>query len=56
MNKVADAAGELAATLGRNVTPDELSQETGISLKQIREAVRLSADKIEKIDERADQI
>lgn len=56
VNRVADAAGELAATLGRNVTPDELSQETGISLKQIREAVRLSADKIDKIDERADQI
>ncbi len=56
VNKVADAAGELAASLGRKVTPDELSKEAGISLKQIREAVKLSGDKIEQIDERADQI
>lgn len=56
VNKVADAANELAQTLGRKVTPAELADETGMSLYQILEAIRVSADKIEQIDPKADQI
>ena len=56
VNKVADAANELSQTLGRKVTPAELADETGMSLYQILEAIRVSADKIEQIDPNADQI
>ena len=56
VNKVADAANELSLTLGRKVTPAELADETGMSLYQILEAIRVSADKIEQIDPNADQI
>ena len=47
MNLVADKAKELAGELHRKVTPEELSQETGFSLKSIREAMRMSGYKIE---------
>ena len=56
VNQVADAANELSQTLGRKVTPAELADETGMSLYQILEAIRVSADKIEQIDPNADQI
>ncbi len=47
VNLVADKAKELAGELHRKVTPEELSQETGFSLKSIREAMRMSGFKIE---------
>jgi len=56
VNKVADAADALSQTLGRKVTPEELADETGMSLYTILEAMRFSADKIDKIDPEADKL
>ena len=50
VNEVADAARKLAKEYGRKVTADELSKERGISLKKIKEAIKLSANNIEDID------
>lgn len=50
VNKIADYAKELSADLGRKVTPEELSEEKGVSVKAILEAVRLSGDKIDEIE------
>lgn len=50
VNLVADKAGELAETLGRKVTPEELARETGLSLKLIRDACRMSGFKIEDLN------
>lgn len=50
VNRVADLAREVAEDLGRKVTPEELAEEKGISVKSILEAVRLSGDKIEDLD------
>lgn len=47
VNKVADAARELAEELQREVTAEELSAESGLSLKVIAEAVDISGGKIE---------
>lgn len=52
VNKVADKARELAQELRRKVTVEELMEETGMSEKEIRDAIRISADKIEDIDSR----
>ena len=49
VNKVADAARELAEVYGRKVTVTELSEESGMSEKAILEAVRLSGGKIEDL-------
>lgn len=49
VNKVADKAKELAEELHRKVTPEELAQETGMSLKNILDACRMSGNKIEDI-------
>lgn len=49
VNRIADKAKELAEELHRKVTPEELAQETGISLKSIHEAMRMSGFKIEDI-------
>lgn len=49
VNKVADRARELAEELHRKVTPEELVQETGMSLKSIRDAMRMSGFQIEDI-------
>ena len=55
VNKVASAAAELAEELGRKVTVEELSKETSLSEKSIREAMRMSGFKIEDItDEQND--
>ena len=51
VNRVADAARELSEALLRKVTMDELSRESGIALEEIQEAVRLSARKIEELEE-----
>ena len=50
VNLVADKARELAEELHRKVTPEELAQESGLSLKTIRDAWRMSGYKIEDID------
>ncbi len=51
VNKVADKAKELAEDLHRKVTVDELVQETGMSERAIREAMRLSGFRIEDIED-----
>ena len=51
VNKVADAARELAGELGRKVTVEELVLETRMSEKTIRDAIRFSGKKIEDIEE-----
>lgn len=50
VNKVAEAAAELAKDLGRKVTPQELADETKMSLKAIEDAMRLSGYKIEDLE------
>lgn len=50
VNKVADAARELAESYGRKVTEEELAEESGMSLKAIRDAMRISGDKIEDLE------
>ncbi len=49
VNQVADKARELAEQLRRKVTPEELAQETGMPLKAIEDAMRMSGFKIEDI-------
>lgn len=46
VQKVADQAGELAKELRRKVTVQELAQESGLSEKEIHDAVRISANGI----------
>lgn len=50
VNKVADAARELAEAYGRKVTVEELMEETKLSRKTIEDAIRFSGAKIEDID------
>lgn len=50
VNDVADKARELAEELHRKVTLQELSGETGLSEKAIRDAMRMSGYKIEDIE------
>lgn len=49
VNLVADKARELAEELHRKVTPEELARETGLSLKAIQDACRMSGFKIKDI-------
>lgn len=49
VNQVADKARELAEELHRKVTPEELAAETGLSVKSIRDAMRMSGFKIEDL-------
>lgn len=49
VNLVAEKAGELARELHRKVTPEELARESGLSLKAILDACRMSGYKIEDI-------
>lgn len=49
VNRVADKARELAKELGRRVTPQELAEEKGLSLKSVLDAYRISGGKIEDI-------
>ena len=56
VNRVADKAKELAGELGRKVTPRELMQESGMSLKSIQEAMRMSGYKIEDIEYAEDSL
>lgn len=50
VNQVADKARELAEELHRKVTPEELKAESGLSLKAIQDAMRMSGFQIEDID------
>ena len=50
VNEVADQARELAESLGRKVTIQELADETGMTIYEIQEVVRISGDNIEDID------
>lgn len=50
VNKVADKARELAAELHRKVTVEELAEESGMSEKMIREAMRMSGFAIEDLE------
>lgn len=50
VNLVADKARELSEELRRNVTIAELMEESGLSEKAIRDAIRMSGFKIEGID------
>ena len=49
VNMVADKARALAEELRRKVTPQELAGETGLSVKAIQDAMRMSGYKIEDI-------
>ncbi len=49
VNRVADKARELAEELHRKVTPEELARESGLSLRAIQDACRISGYKIEDI-------
>ena len=49
VNKVADAARELAEELHRKVTIEEVAAESGLSRKTIEDAVRMSGGRIEDI-------
>lgn len=51
VNKVADAARELSEDYGRKVTAEELASETKLSVKAIKEAIRLSGGKIEDLED-----
>lgn len=50
VNRVADAARELAESLGRKVSMQELADEAEMTLLEIMEAVKFSGDAIEDID------
>lgn len=50
VNLVADKARQLAEELHRKVTPEELAAETGMSLKSIRDAWRISGYQIDDME------
>lgn len=56
VNLVADKAKELAEELHRKVTVEELAEESGLSVKKIEEAIRMSGRKIEDIDYAEDNL
>ena len=47
VNHISDLAKELAESLQRKITVEELAEETGIDVDEISEAVKLSGNKIE---------
>lgn len=49
VNRVAEQARELAGLLKRKVSVEELAQETELAEEEIREAVRMSGNRIEDI-------
>ncbi len=50
VNQVADKAKEFAEELHRKVTVEELAEETGMSQKRIRDAMRMSGFAIEDLE------
>ena len=53
VNKVADAARELANELHRKVTVEEVTEESEISRKAIEDAIRMSGGRIEDLEGKA---
>jgi len=51
VNKVQDAARNLSEELQRKVTVEELSEESGLSVKAIRDAQRMSGNQIDYIED-----
>ena len=51
INRVLEAARALSEELHRKVTVEELAQETKLSEKSIRDAIRLSGHQIEYLEE-----
>jgi len=47
VNNISDQAKELAESLQRKITVEELAAETGINEEEIREAIKFSGNKIE---------
>ena len=47
VNTISDQAKELAEALNRKITAEELAEETGMDVEEIKEAVKLSGNKIE---------
>ncbi len=47
VNNIAGQAKELAESLNRKITVEELAEETGMDIEEIKEAVKLSGNKIE---------
>lgn len=47
VNHISDLAKELAESLQRKITVEELAEETGIDAEEIRDVVKLSGNKIE---------
>lgn len=56
VNRVADSARSMAQELRRKVTVEELAQETGMSEKRIREAMRMSGFQIEDLTDESDNL
>lgn len=50
VNKVEEKAEELKGSYGRKITVEELSKETGMSEKYIREAMKLSGNRIDALE------
>ena len=51
VNQISDQAKELAESLQRKITVEELAQETGIDEEEIREAIKFSGNKIEYFEQ-----
>lgn len=51
VNKVADAAKQLAEELGRKVTTEELAKEMNVEEDVVLEAIRISANHIDEIED-----
>ena len=47
VNNISDQAKELAESMQRKITVEELAAETGINEEEIREAIKFSGNKIE---------
>ena len=47
VNNISDQAKELAESLQRKITVEELAEETGMDVEEIQEAIKLSGNKIE---------
>ncbi len=56
VNKVADRAKKLAGEFHRKVTPEELMQESGMSVKFIQDTMRMSGFQIEDIANAQDSV
>lgn len=51
VNRVAREAKELSESLHKKITAEELAEETGLSIKEIKDAIRMSGKRIEYFEE-----